>query len=250
MSTVSLISKRKEKPNRISGPNLCSQVGANVSKILHVALLEKCGQRDGQLSPDDIDHVFDLVLNSRELFPVYQQGYKNCVSLKNESQFDYVNENKVMNFVVSAFCRDVVQDLVSQYDDHDEYQSTGWSRAFVHGFADFLSSYIDKDVRSQLFNIYQKLTLKHGSSLTPVTILNSKDVVGGIAKTVFTMKEMMRTKPRMAAQMGWMVNKAIATELNLEHREGGWVENTTIIEFISRLYAPSESNHFRQLVLH
>lgn len=250
MNTISIIEKREEKPNTLSGPNLCSQVGANVSKTLHVALMEKCRLQDGQLSPADIDLVFDLVLNSRELFPIYQRGYKNCVSIKNEAQFDHVNENKVMNFVVSAFCRDVIQDLISQYDDHDEYQSTGWSRAFVHGFADFLSSYIDKDVRLQLFSCYQKLTLKHGGSLTPVTILNSKDVVSSFAKTILMLKEMLRTRPRIAAQMGWMVNEAIATELDLEHRAGGWVENTTIIEFISRLYAPSESNHFRHLVLH
>lgn len=250
MGTVSLIGKRKEKTTQISGPNLCSQVGINVSKTLHVALLEKCDQRDGRLTAADIDHVFDLVLNSRELFPVYQQGYNNCVSLKKETQFDHVNDDKVMNFVVSAFCRDVIQDLVNQYQDHEEYQGTGWSRAFVHGFADFLSNHINEDIRVQLFSCYQELALKHGSSLTPVTILNSEDIVDCFANTIFIMKHMLRSKPRMAAQLGWIVNEAIATELEFDDRIGGWVEHETIMEFINRLFMSSECNHFRQSVLH
>jgi hypothetical protein len=46
-----------------------------------------------------------------------------------------------------------------------------------------------------------------------------------------------------------VVNDAIVTELETEHPEGGWVENSTINTSIDLLFKPFENNDFRQHVL-
>ena len=246
MNTSSARDNRKTSPNTVPGPNLCSQVGANVSTLLRAALMEMCDQRHGQISYADIDHVFDLVISSSELFSVYQRGYSNCVALKNSAQFVRIDEDTVTQFVVGAYCRDVITDV---FRDHAIAKSTYWRRAFVLGFANFLADTIEPGVRGLLFGAYQKLVTKYAASLTPVTILNAEEVVTVFSRTVFTMKVTMRDDPSAAARLQACVNETIAATPASISPACRRISETECQAFVERLFAPPTTNPFRRLIL-
>ncbi len=246
MNVVSPTKDRKIESDSVLGPNLCSQVGANVSTLLRAALLEMCDQRHGQISYAEIDHVFELVINSSELFSVYQRGYSNCVALKNSAQFVRIDEDTVTQFVVGAYCRDVITDV---FRDHAVSRSTYWRRAFVLGFANFLADTVEPNIRGLLFGAYQKLVTKYAASLTPVTILNAEEVVTVFSRTMFTIKTTMGNDLSAVARLRSCVNETIAATPASISPACRQISDTECQDFVERLFAPSTTNPFRRLIL-
>lgn len=224
----------------LPGPNLCSQVGENVSTLLRTALAEMCQHRNGSLTREEIDHVFDLVLNSKEIFSIYQHGYGNCVGLKDSPQFAAVDEDVVMNFITGAFCRDL---LAKMFDTEKAKACPGWRKALVKDLAGYLSNTVDPIARQRLFGAYQKVATLFSGSLTPVTLLNAADVVRAFATTIAALGE--TAEPEATACIGEILNKTAA----VPRAGGNSVSESAARDFLNALLAPSDENPFRTLVL-
>ena len=129
--------QKKHTAAPLPGPHLCSQVGANVTELMRAAMKEMCERRGGQLSIVEIDHVFDLVQNSTELFSVFQRAYAKCVGLKNNPNFADVDAQVVTRFVVGAYCRDVVSQV---FQTQIKVRGSQWKHAFFEGLTAFLET--------------------------------------------------------------------------------------------------------------
>lgn len=245
MSTRAKNNKPADNFDFLPGPNLCSQVGQNVSIVLRAALLEKCKLHGGQLSHADIHHVFELVMDSQDLFPIYQESHTTCTSIKTSTQFTQVGANKVMNFVVGAFCSDVIKELARTH----RFQNNGWRRALIQGFADFFANKINTDLKEQLFTSYKKLVLQKGKSLTAVTISSSDDIIQTFAETISRVKATYPVDRRLATLVGSSVNNALTRKFGAGHSAAGWIDDDTMRSFLDQLFVPAPNNGFRQIVL-
>jgi len=235
----------EDKQDFLLGPNLCSQVGNNVSTVLRAALVEKCKLQGGQLAAADIEHVFELVLNSEDLFPIYQEGHKTCTSMRNSKQFSPVGPNTLVNFILGAFCNDVLKEIAHTH----RFRDKEWRRAIVQGFADFLTNKINTDLQSQLFSTYKKLVVQNGKSMSAVTITSSEEIVEIVVQVVTRIKNTLPEEPRLVSLMNQAVNDAITRKFGVDHSAGGWIDESTIKHFITLLLIPTQTNRFRQTVL-
>lgn len=217
-----------------------------MSAILRAAMLEMCDRRHGQLSQVEIDHVFDLVMNSTELFSIFQRGYSNCVGLKNSPQFVQVDETSIIRFVVGSYCRDVMSGV---FEHQIGLRGTAWSRAFVDGFIVFLTEVVDQDLPHDLFVAYQKIATQFAGSLTPITILNAEDTVKVFGKTSSRLHAKLHDDPATAARLETTANEALARALKLTGPAQEKLNSTTCSAFIRGLSTPPSTNPFRSLVL-
>ncbi len=224
----------------LPGPNLCSQVGENVSTLLQTALAEMCQHRNGSLTREEIDHVFDLVLNSKELFSIYQHAYGKCVDLKDSPQFATVDEDVVMNFVTGAFCRDIIG---KTFGERNSNACPGWRKALIKDLAGYLSNTVDPIAKQRLYGAYQKVATLFSGSLTPVTLLNAADVVRAFAMTIAALEE--TAEPEAAARISEILNRTAAAPRTGE----GGVSEASARDFLKSLLSPSNENPFRTLVL-
>lgn len=238
-----------EKPLKINsgcnsgvlpGPNLCSQVGEHVSTLLQTALAEMCQHRNGSLTREEIDHVFDLVLNAKEIFSIYQHAYGKCVGLKDSPRFAVVDEDVVMNFVTGAFCRDII---VKIFDERKAKACPGWRKALVKDLAGYLSHTVDPIAKQRLYSAYQKAATLFSGSLTPVTLLNAADVVRAFAMTISALEE--TAEPEATARISEILNRTAAVP---RAGEGG-ISEASAQDFLRSLLRPSDENPFRTLVL-
>jgi len=230
----------------LPGPHLCSQVGANVSELLRAAMKEMCARRGGQLSAVEIDHVFDLVTNSTELFSVFQRAYANCVGLKNSPNFADVDAQVVTRFVVGAFCRDVMANI---FKSQIKTRGSQWTHAFTEGLTTFFESDLDPDLPETLFNAYRKLAMRLGGSLTPVSILHSEDVVSAFGKAVATLRAEVARDTETLERLEHRVNDVISREFNLGGPAPEKLNNLTGMAFVNGISTRADANPFRALVL-
>ena len=230
----------------LPGPHLCSQVGANVSELLRAAMKEMCARRGGQLSIVEIDHVFDLVTNSTELFSVFQRAYANCVGMKNSPNFADVDAMVVTRFVVGSFCRDVVSNI---FKTQIKTRGSQWTHAFMEGLTAFLEADIDPELPQKLFNAYRKLAMKQGGSLTPVSILHCEEVVSSFGKAVARLRADVARDSETLERLEHRVNEAISEEFNLGGPAPEKLNNLTGMAFVNGISTRADSNPFRALVL-
>ena len=236
---------QKDVLDFLPGPNLCSQVGNNVSIVLRAALMEKCKLQGGHLSGGDIDHVFDLVMDSEDLFPIYQEGHKTCTALKDNAQFTPVGPIKLLNFVAGAFCNDVIKDITRAHG----LQNMELRRALIQSFADFLGSKINTDLQEQLYSSYKKLVLKHGKAMTPITITSSQDIIEAFAQSISRVKNTLPVDRRTVSFISFVVNDKMTRKVGTSHFGGGWIDEATVKDFITQLFSPTENKNFRQTIL-
>ncbi len=179
------------------------------------------------------------------MFSVFQRAYSNCIDLKKHSRLVEVNEKTVMHFVVNAFCRDVVARV---FRAQINAKGSQWTYAFIDGFMTFLTNYVEPELSQELFRAYQKLALSFGGSLTPITILNSQDVVKVCNKTFVRMQDSL-DDGQLLKCLKLTVNEGIARSPNLNGPLKGELNEISILAFAKRVIVPSDSNPFRSIVL-
>ena len=209
-------------------------------------MMEMCDRRHGQLSKLEIDHVFDLVLNSKELFSVYQNGYSKCVGLKDSPQFVEIDEHAVMRFVIGALCRDVVADMFTR---QSQAMGEAWLRAFMEGFENYLVDEVDPALPHDLFAGYQTLVALFAGSLTPVTILNAEEIVSVIGRAIARMRAKLRDETSAMGQLASALNNALSSVVRRSGTAEHVVDTVTVSAFVDRLFRPSPTNPFRNLTL-
>ena len=230
----------------LPGPHLCSQVGANVTQLLRAAMKEMCDRRGGRLSIVEIDHVFDLVTNSTELFSVFQHAYANCVGMKDNPNFAEVDAQVVTRFVVGSYCRDVVSDV---FKSQIKTRGAQWTHAFIDGLAAFLEKDIDPDLSHKLFDAYRKLAMTLGGSLTPVSILHCEDIVSAFSSTVAKLRLEVGSDTDTLERLEHSVNEALARTFNLAGPAPEKLNNLTGMAFVNGVSGHSDHNPFRTLIL-
>ena len=211
-----------------------------MSTLLRTALAEMCQHRNGSLTREEIEHVFDLVLNSKEIFSIYQHGYGKCVDLKDSPQFAAVDEDVVMNFITGAFCRDVIG---KTFDETSAKACPGWRKALVKDLAGYLSTTVDPIAKQRLYGAYQRVATLFSGSLTPVTLLNAADVVRAFAMTIAALEE--KAAPEAAARIGEILNRTAAVPRTGDNG----APEVSAQDFLTSLLSPSDENPFRTLVL-
>lgn len=237
---------KKHTATPLPGPHLCSQVGANVTELMRAAMKEMCNRRGGRLSLVEIDHVFDLVQNSTELFSVFQHAYAKCVGLKNSPNFSDVDADVVTRFVVGAFCRDVVSHV---FEPQIKLRGSHWKHAFFEGLTAFLESDIDPELPQKLFDAYRKLAMRLGGSLTPVSILHCEDVVSAFGRAIATLRAEIARDTETLERLELRINDIISHEFNLSGPAPEKLNNMTGMAFVNGISVRSDHNPFRSLVL-
>jgi len=230
----------------LPGPHLCSQVGANVTQLLRAAMKEMCDRRGGRLSIVEIDHVFDLVANSTELFSVFQSAYANCVGMKDNPNFIEVDAQVVTRFVVGAYCRDVVSAV---FKSQIKTRGSQWTHAFIDGLAVFLEKDVDPDLSHKLFGAYCKLAMTLGGSLTPVTILHCEDIVSAFSSAISKLRLEISRDTHTLERLEQSVNDALARAFNLAGPAPEKLNNLTGMVFVHGVATRSDHNPFRTLIL-
>lgn len=238
------VSRNADGPS-LAGPHVCSLVGANVSKLLRAAMMEMCERRGGKLSKDEIVHVFDVVTQSSALFPVFQKAYSNCVGLQKSSPFAEVDGTTISRFVIGAYCRDVIARV---FKAQIKARGTHWTHAFIGGFMTFLTTDIRPELEQELFSVYKTLALSCSGPMTPVTILNSQDVIDALSRATRRMNCLSKEDGAFLKRFETTVNGSIAPALKLR---GPCMENINVVSasaFMTRLSEQSDTNPFRALV--
>lgn len=233
-------------PKSIAGPHVCSQVGKNVSSVLHAAMMEFCEARGGKLTRAEIDHVFNLVMQTNELFDIYQIGYTNCVNLKKSTPFVPLDEKFIMRFVVASYCRDAMEKV---YGDESKMSGPRWKRAFIEGLTVFLVDQMGPRLSGELFGVYRRLAMKRGGSLTPVTILNTNGIIGAFKPAALRIRELVDRESPDLYRIADAINEKIERAYGRNVPCKNIVSETSIDKFASLLAHPSVANPFRNLLL-
>lgn len=241
---------KKKTPTKgsghIPGPHLCSAVGTNVSTVLRAAMMEMCDHHNGTASRDDINHVFDLVMNSSQLFFLYRQGYSTCVSLKDSPQFIEIDEMTITHFVVRSYCHDIITQVCKK---QTAARKGAWSAAFVDGLVEYLVDIVDPELPKRVFPVYQALVTQQGGKLTPLTILNTPDMVTAFVKTAVQLGTKLHFDAASAARFELIVNSALAHALHFKEPSPEKLDRPTSLAILIGLTKSSEKNPFRRAVL-
>jgi len=236
----------KKGGGHIPGPHLCSAVGTNVSTVLRAAMMEMCDHHNGTVSRDDINHVFDLVMNSSQLFFLYRQGYSTCVSLKDSPQFIDIDEMTITHFVVRSYCHDIITQVCRK---QIAVRKGAWSAAFIDGLVEYLVGSVDPELPKRVFPVYQTLVTQQGGKLTPLTILNTPDMVSAFVKTAVQLGTKLHLDAAAAAQFEMVVNSALLRALHFKEPSPEKLDRPTSLAFLMGLTKASEKNPFRTAIL-
>lgn len=229
-----------------SGPHLCVQVGANVAAVLQAALVDMCERRGGKLTKIEIDHVFDLVTASTQLFDLFQTAYSGCVDLKQASRFVDVDGTTITRFVVSVYSRDVIAKV---FRTQIKARGQQWTNAFVGGLVTFLVEDIDPELPRDLYQAYRTLASRLGGSLTPVTLLNSQEFVTRFGTCVSRLHDAVEHRAGTLEQLEAVANESIAKAFDLSGPAREKLNDVSCNAFVTRLSGRSDGNPFRNLVL-
>jgi len=236
----------KKGGGHIPGPHLCSAVGTNVSTVLRAAMMEMCDHHNGTVSRDDINHVFDLVMNSSQLFFLYRQGYSTCVSLKDSPQFIEIDEMTITHFVVRSYCHDIITQVCRK---QIAVRKSAWSAAFIDGLVEYLVDTVDPELPKRVFPVYQTLVTQQGGKLTPLTILNTPEMVTAFVKTAVQLGTKLHFDAASAAQFELVVNSTLARALHFAEPSPEKLDRPTSLAILIALTKPCEKNPFRNAVL-
>lgn len=234
------------KPVHLPGPHLCSAVGTNVSTVLRAAMMEMCAHHGGTLSRNDINHVFDLVMNSSQLFFLYRQGYSTCVSLKDSPQFIEIDDMTITHFIVRSYCHDVITQICRK---QTAVRKGPWSAAFVDGLVDYLIDAVDPDLPKRVFPVYQSLVTQQGGKLTPITILNTPDMVTAFVKTAVQLQTKLHVHADAAEHFESMVNSTLAKALHFKEPSPEKLDRPASLAVLLGLTKVSDKNPFRSAIL-
>lgn len=237
---------KKPGSSTLPGPHLCSAVGTNVSTVLRAAMMEMCEHHGGSLSRDGINHVFDLVMSSSQLFFLYRQGYSNCVSLKNSPQFIDIDAMTITHFIVRSYCQDLTTQVCRK---QSALRKSVWSTAFVDGLVDYLCETIDPDLPRRVFPVYQELVTRQGGSLTPITILNAPDMVTAFVRTVIRLETRLHIDAKAAEHLETVVNASLIRSLTIEEPSPELLDRPASLAVLMGLTKSSAKNPFRSAVL-
>lgn len=234
------------KTGQLPGPHLCSAVGTNVSTVLRAAMMEMCDHHGGTLSRDDVSHVFDLVMNSSQLFFLYRQGYSTCVSLKDSPQFIDIDAMTITHFIVRSYCHDVIAQVCRR---QTALRKGPWSAAFVDGLVEYLINAVDPDLPKRVFPVYQSLVTQQGGKLTPITILNTPDMVTAFVRTAVQLETKLQADANAAVHFEAIVNSTLAKALHFQEPSPEKLDRPASLAILMALTKVSEKNPFRSAVL-
>ena len=237
---------KKGTSRLVPGPHLCSAVGTNVSTVLRAAMMEMCDHQGGPLSKNVINHVFDLVMNSSQLYFLYRQGYSNCVSLKDSPQFIDIDDMTITHFVVRSYCHDVIAQVCRK---QMAVRKSAWSVAFTDGLVEYLIDAIDPDLPKRVFPVYQRLVTQQAGNLTPITILNSLDIISAVVKTAVQLDTRLQADGDSVAHFESMINSTLAKALHFKEPSPEKLDRPTSLAILMGLTKHSDKNPFRRAVL-
>ena len=233
---------RKDEFTQLPGPHLCSQVGQNLTKVLQVSLIEVCKRQGGQLSQHDIEHVFDVISNSPEIFSIFQRGYTNCVGLKNSPKYVEVDKDVVAKFIVRAFCADVVKEVFAR---QIAKRGTEWIEIFVDTLISFIERYSTPDFSESVFEIYKKLALEHGGNLTLATIVDSRSMENAMADAFFETRQKLNSASHYYEKFESRMNNAVGKKFRIAGPNIEKINNHNTKLFFENLQSSKLNNHFR-----
>lgn len=231
----------------MAGPHTCSKVAHRISGILKNALIETSRLRRHPLDQDEISQIIDLVMESQELFSVFQHAYSNCVSLSQAGKLGEMDHTTILRFVVDVLCRDILPDVFST-----QIAAAGdaWKRAFVAGFSDYLASSESGSLPSDLQQAYQALVISTDQEITPLTILHDPSVTNALAGALAGIRPSGNPKYQNSAkEMESHVNRAICLAFELKGPSPLKIYTQLASRFLDAIYTSSSTNNFRVEVL-
>lgn len=234
------------KPGHLPGPHLCSAVGTNVSTVLRAAMMEMCDHHGGTLSRDDVNHVFDLVMNSSQLFFLYRQGYSNCVSLKDSPQFIEIDDMTITHFIVRSYCHDVIAQVCRK---QMAVRKGPWSTAFVDGLVEYLIDTVDPELPKRVFRVYQSLVTQQAGNLTPITILNTPDMETAFVRTAVQLETKLHIDADVVVHFESLINSTLAKTLHFKEPSPEKLDRPASLAILMGLTKQSDKNPFRNAVL-